>query len=235
MGAENNNRPNDFSDTPPADIASFTIDNNLYWNGDAPIPEDGNELINYTDDTNRQVTNPLLPDITNVVVPRWNSGTGQFADGSDTIRAAFERLVNLYGKPSQGSPVVDKADATASPTEDILGRSRGGMPDIGAVEFQSALSLAGQGGDEAIFLNWTVNTSLPPDSAWRLIYGTSNIDQQVVTGILSPTRAFTLTSLINYEPYTVTLNAMLTNSPFLTGTITVTPSDRNLYLPILLK
>src|SRR5690606_13872913 len=32
MGAENPSRPNDFSDTPPADTAALTLDNNLYWN-----------------------------------------------------------------------------------------------------------------------------------------------------------------------------------------------------------
>ena len=56
-----------------------------------------------------------------------------------------------------------------------------------------------------------------------------------ITGIVSPTRAYTLTGLTNYTFYTVTLNAMLESTPFLTDTVRVMPSDIFIYLPFVLK
>lgn len=124
---------NDFSDTPPGETVSFTLHNNLYWNGGAAIPADPGELVNYTDDTQRIVANPQLGSQAGIAPPRWTGTT--FADGSATIRAVFERLALLYGAPAAGSPVIDAADAAQAPPEDILGRPRTN-PDVGAVEFR---------------------------------------------------------------------------------------------------
>jgi hypothetical protein len=51
----------------------------------------------------------------------------------------------------------------------------------------------------------------------------------------SPTRTFTLTGLTNYVWYNVTLNAMLDGTSWLTDTITAMPTDRLVYLPLVLK
>jgi hypothetical protein len=136
MGAENPSRPNDFSDTPIGETASFELFNNLYWNGNDPIPSDVSELINYTEDTGRVVEDPALPAQTDVTLPWWNAIAGQFNDGSSTIREAFESLVNQYGIPLEGSAAIDSAAPIHSATEDILGNPRpsGNLPDIGAVE-----------------------------------------------------------------------------------------------------
>ena len=139
MGA-NSGGSNDFSDTPIGETSSFTIDNNLYWNGGQAIPEDSGELINHTDDSSRLVTNPQLGTQSGLVIPRWTGS--QFSDGSSTIAEAFENLVDNYGTPTSDSAVVDAADATNAPSEDILGNSRT-SPDIGAVEFQPSLQLFG--------------------------------------------------------------------------------------------
>lgn len=66
--------------------------------------------------------------------PRWNQGSSAFGDGSSSICEAFEKLVALYGTPAAGSAVIDHADPTNAPAEDILGRARGQAPDLGAVE-----------------------------------------------------------------------------------------------------
>jgi hypothetical protein len=41
--------------------------------------------------------------------------------------------------------------------------------------------------------------------------------------------------LENYTAYTVTLNAFLDSAPILTDTVTVTPTDLFVYLPVTLK
>lgn len=220
---------NDFSDTPPADTNSFLLDNNVYWNGGSAIPESGSELVNYTDDSNRLVTNPQLGSQSGLVLPRW-TGT-QFADGSATIAEAFARLVQLYGTPASGSSVIDAADAANAPTEDILGNPRS-TPDIGAVEFVPQLTLTAVPADQSAILNWEVNTAVPVGTTWDLTY---NHPSSPVTDLPIDTRTYTLTGLDNYTTYNITLNAMLDGSPVMTDTVSVTPTDIFVYLPSVLR
>lgn len=126
---------NDFSDTPPSETLSFTLDNNLYWNGGAALPDDASELVNPSDDASAVVGDPELGAQGALVVPHWNSTTGQFADGSSTLREAFERLADLYGTPGPGSAAFDAALAAQAPSDDLLGNPRDpNNPDIGAIE-----------------------------------------------------------------------------------------------------
>ncbi len=98
------------------------------------------------------------------------------------------------------------------------------------------LDLRGRPGNHTIYLDWEVNTTLPPTSTWTIAYDGPTGDQpSPITGIPSPTRAYTLTGLTNYVWYTVTLNAMVENMPFLTETVRVMPTDRFVYLPLVLK
>lgn len=140
MGAENVNRPNDFSDTPPAETIDYVLDNNLYWNGGQSIPSNGAELINYTDDVSRVVADPLLAGHGGIVLPRYVVGPNVFADGSSTIRDVFVNLVSLYASMGPTSPAIDGASG-ATPATDILGNPRavGAASDIGAWERQVAL------------------------------------------------------------------------------------------------
>jgi hypothetical protein len=117
---------------------NLTFDNNLFWNNGTPFPTSSESIIEVSDDAHRVVGDPFLGDQSGVVLPRWNSGAGQFADGSSTIRQTFERLATLYGAPEEGSPAIDAADPGNAPAEDILGNPRpvGLGPDIGAYEYQ---------------------------------------------------------------------------------------------------
>jgi hypothetical protein len=54
-------------------------------------------------------------------------------------------------------------------------------------------------------------------------------------GIAGPTRAYTLTGLTNYVPYTVALNAVVDSTLLMTDTVTTMPTDLVLYLPALLR
>lgn len=138
MGTDLNSPEFDFSDTDPNDTGSFVLHRNLYWNGPNVLPFDSQELINYTDDSARIISDPQLPLQQNIILPRWQPAAGQFADGSLTIRQAFIRLVEKYGIPATGSVVIDAADPAFAPTDDILGQPRpiGPGPDLGAVEVQ---------------------------------------------------------------------------------------------------
>jgi hypothetical protein len=154
MGRPAGGGNDDFSDTPPGESQNTVLDNNLYWNGGQPIPEDPGESVNPSDDVNAVPGNPLLGSQGSIVLPRWNQGAGQFADGSATIREAFERLVQLYGTPAAGSPAIDAGNAAQAPAEDILGNPRpgGSAPDVGAVERPGAtlaFTAASSSGSEA--------------------------------------------------------------------------------------
>ena len=135
MGAQSPTDSNDFSDSPPNETDSFTLLNNLYWNGGTAVPTDPDELINFTDDPQPIIADPLLADQAGLVIPRWNENTAQFADGSETIQEAFFNLVQTYGIPQAGSTVVNAAYHAQSPTEDILQNPRSTtLTDIGAYE-----------------------------------------------------------------------------------------------------
>ena len=90
--------------------------------------------------------------------------------------------------------------------------------------------------DETIYLNWKVNTTLPVTTTWRLAYaGPPGNQPSLITGIFSPTRAYTLTGVTNYTLYTITLNAMLNSTPILTDTVTIMPTDLFVFLPLVVK
>lgn len=135
MGAQSPTDSNDFSDSPPAETDSFTLQNNLYWNGGTAVPSDPDELINYTDDAQAIIADPLLATQAGIVIPRWVESSNQFADGSTTIQTAFINLVQTYGTPQSGSPAINTADPSQSPTEDILKNPRPiSQTDMGAYE-----------------------------------------------------------------------------------------------------
>jgi hypothetical protein len=101
---------------------------------------------------------------------------------------------------------------------------------------QTVLSLTGMPGDEAIYLSWGINTSPPVTSTWDIHYeGPTGDEPSPITGLTSPTRAYTLTGLTNYVPYTITLKSMLDSTPILSDTMTVMPTDIIIHLPMVFK
>jgi hypothetical protein len=128
---------NDFSDTPPADTASFVLRNNLYWNGGAALPETSDDLIFPSADPAAILDDPALPALAGVVLPRWDEAQRRFADGSASIREAFVGLAR-YGAPGASSAARDADAAQDAPVDDLLGnpRNSGAGPDLGAIEIQ---------------------------------------------------------------------------------------------------
>lgn len=119
---------------------NLTFNNNLFWNAGNPFPTSSESIIEVSDDAGGVVGDPLLGDQGGLVLPRWDQSSGQFADGSTSIRGAFVRLVGRYGALPAGSLAVDAADPAHAPAQDILGRHRpsGAAPDIGAYESQAS-------------------------------------------------------------------------------------------------
>ena len=152
MGATSGGGNNDFSDAPAGETVTFEIDNNLYYNGGAVIPEDPVETINYTDDSGRILADPLLADQSGLVLPRWDQISGLFADGSTHIGQAFRRLARLYGSPSAGGSVVDQARDDEAPDDDLLGHPRIGDPDLGAIEWSVIFADSFESGDLSFWI-----------------------------------------------------------------------------------
>ncbi len=95
------------------------------------------------------------------------------------------------------------------------------------------LALNGIPADQTIYLDWTVSAVLPVTTTWQIRYdGPPGDPFPPIAGLPEPTRAYTLTGLTNYIPYTITLNAMLDSTPFLTDTVTLMPTDQFLFLPL---
>jgi hypothetical protein len=105
---------------------------NLYWNGGERIvpgypldPRDDQEAVR---------GDPRLDvDYEGLILPRW-TGTA-FLSGATSIRQEFERIVRRYAAIAAGSAAIDRGDPNAAASEDILGRPRSGIPDVGAYEF----------------------------------------------------------------------------------------------------
>jgi hypothetical protein len=212
------------------------MDHNLYWNGGQPVPSDSAEEINYTDDPHRLVMDPLLGGQAGLLLPRWIPGTGLFGDGSTTIREAFQRLVELYGAPGEGSPLLDAADPTHAPAEDILGRPRsaGLAPDLGAFETVPELELVAQPRLAALLLVWQAGDSLPPPTGWRIDYtGPEGDDPSPVTGIGADARSYPLTGLESGVLYEVTLSALQGGTVIISDTVQGLPAASLNFLPIL--
>jgi len=98
------------------------------------------------------------------------------------------------------------------------------------------LVLNGTPADQSIHLTWTVTGDLPATSTWQIdCQSQTGTLYTPITGLISTTRAYPLTSLTNYTWYTVTLSGMLESTPFLTDTVKIMPTDIFIYLPIVLK
>ena len=132
MGEDLSGDEGEFSGGDADATASLTLDNNLYWNGGAPIP--GGDVVSpRTDDGRRVVGDPQLnTDQAAVVVPYWTGSS--FLSGGQSIRSEFLRLVEELGSIPGTSRAVGRSLRSLAPPDDILGSSRDARPDLGAFE-----------------------------------------------------------------------------------------------------
>jgi hypothetical protein len=191
-----------FSNGNPNRTEHLVLENNLYWNGDKNVPR-GDLVSPRKDDPKAILADPLINvNHEGIVLPRWDGS--EFLSGSTTIRHEFIRLVELYGKPQADSPVIDVADPKHAPADDILGRERVGAPDIGAYEYYPVVM--GGATLTEIRLQWPLwNTSLVTQYAISYTDGQS---EQVVRNIPANEQSYTLTDLVPYTIYTITVTAL---------------------------
>jgi hypothetical protein len=121
---------------------------------------------------------------------------------------------------------------------DLAGVSRPQGPawDIGAYEFVPAMMVRSSPGDRAIRLQWTLHATDTVES-WRSDYYTQTATAPfTATDPLSTTRSYVLTENVhNYQWYTVTLHAMVGEVFWLSDTVRVMPTDKLVYLPLILR
>ncbi|MEJ5309845.1 MAG: right-handed parallel beta-helix repeat-containing protein [Anaerolineae bacterium] len=172
-----------------------------------------------------------LPDRHLNTLTELRAATGQELHGLNVVPGFVDAAAGDY-TPSQTSDLIDAGVIIPGINDGYAGSA----PDIGAYEFQPALALYAAPGNALIRLNWEVNVTLPLTSTWRIDYvGPTGAQPSPITGIISPTRAYTLTGLTNYTRYTVTLQAMLDGVPWLSDTVQAMPTDRFVYLPLILR
>ncbi len=234
-------------------MAHVVIENNIFDN----LSDDHIALEPCVADVSTLANNLFWNDGGNITVA-WGNSTFLGLD-PDALNAAVNGTGNIIGGPhftlagsfflGSGSAAMDAGKVPVAYEtffsnygidirKDLAGRVRpqGAGWDVGAYEFIPALTLNGFPRDKAIHLHWTVNTTLPVTATWQLTYFGPPGDQiSPITGISNAVRAYTLTGLTNYTPYTISLNAMLAGSPWLTDTVPVMPSDRLLFLPVVPK
>ena len=109
-------------------------------------------------------------------------------------------------------------------------RPYGDAYEIGAFEFLPTLRLSGTPSDQAIQLNWVFDGTLPPSATWRLKY-----DDITITNIDRELRTMSISPLTNYASYTFELDAMDGDDVLYTDMITLFPTDKQIYLPIIVK
>ena len=191
---------NEFAKGDPLHAQSVVLDNNLYWNGSAPIPG-GDLLTPASDDAHSVVADPLL-DVghATVILPRWTGDS--FLSGNDTIREEFVRLVEQYGRIPAESSAVGVANPTFAPAEDILGRPRSASPELGAYEY--ALTLTGWAERTAIHLEWTAPGE--PDAATLVLTYVTGPQAPQALELPADARDYTLAGLRPRAVYTLQLS-----------------------------
>ncbi|MBN2392725.1 MAG: hypothetical protein JXR84_18485, partial [Anaerolineae bacterium] len=172
-----------------------------------------------------------LPDRHLNTLAELRAATGQELHGLNVVPGFANASVGDYTL-GKGSDLIDAGMIIPGINDDYEGVA----PDIGAYEFEPALALHAAPGDASIRLNWEVNVTLPPTTTWYVDYYTETASIYTVTDPYSTTRSLVLTDHVqNYQWYTVTLHAMLDSTFWLSDTARAMPTDRFVYLPLVLK
>jgi hypothetical protein len=98
------------------------------------------------------------------------------------------------------------------------------------------LTLRGVPADGTIYLSWHVGVSLPANTTWQIHYTGPTGDQpSPITGLPASQRYFTLTGLVNYTTYSISLRAISNSATIPSDNVTVMPAGRIVHLPAVIK
>lgn len=130
MGADSGTDSLDFSGGDPESVQDLALHNNLYWNGSVRVPG-GDVADPHRDDPRGIFADPGLPPaMLSDPPPSWDGS--EFADGSRSVFAAWNRLVTNHATLTSGAVPIDRADPALAPATDIRGVQRGFTPSLGA-------------------------------------------------------------------------------------------------------
>lgn len=212
-------------------------------------PEQETELTR----TNQQITD-LTPAI--LGLDRSQAVSDQEAGGGRVDVTAREYNGDLYifavslersaetvdfaiaGMPDATVEVIDESrtvNLTGGRFEDDFADLEVHLYRIPGVPQAINLTLHGAPANRAIRLTWEVNGSLPTTSTWTIGYESPGSAFLPISGLTQTLRAYTLTGLTNYVLYTVTLSAAADGDVLASDTITAMPTDRSVYLPLILR
>ena len=75
--------------------------------------------------------------------------------------------------------------------------------------------------------------TIPVTATWQIEYlGPPGDQESPISKLPNPTRAFTLTGLTNYSPYTITVSAIYTTTSILSDSVRALPTNHITYLPL---
>jgi hypothetical protein len=232
MGAGPSGGSNKFSNGALETVNNLVIDNNLYWNGDQPIPP-GETVSPLVDDARNVVVDPLLnTDLEDILLPRWDGAL--FLSGNTTIRQEFIRLVESYGKIPAESPAINLADPAYAPADDILGYPRSATPDPGAYE-HNHLILTGCGKSTTIWLDWS--DPQEPDAASLSISYSNETATSLISNIPPTARSYVLQDIRPFSLYTIILTVHDNEGATLaqSNTLELYSSTCRFYLPLMIR
>jgi hypothetical protein len=239
-----------------ADISVLEIRNNtIYSDSDTRcLIDDEGSITNHSNNVYYRPGGDTLVIADGVSYTAGNVGSWEptaltgdpLLENPSDLPSGFTGALGVDSKPNSDglnitadSPARDAGAALAAAYDSSINsvtRPQLGGWDVGAYEFVPDLGLRGTPGNKTIYLDWEVSIDPPSASTWRITYYSETVPSPVVrTNIVSPTRVYTLTGLVNYEWYTVTLNTMLGMAPILTDTVHVMPTDLFVHLPLVMK
>jgi len=200
-------------------VAQSTAYNNIF------ALDDGGVAITYDNGPTETISNNLFT--------RANQTQGTNAIVGDPLfMSAAQENFHLQA----WSPAIDVGNNANIP-QDADGNGRFLQPDIGAFEFMPTLNLSTSPRNETAHLTWTMDTTLPVTSTWRISYDADSLPYPVVEtdSLNASARNYTLTGLTNYEVHTIILEALVDSSVVLSDTVAVMPTDKFVYLPVIVR
>lgn len=226
-------------------IQNLRVFNNTWFGLGIEDPTYSIHGVGFRDGTTGEIKNNIF---TRIIAPYWHDESSSYENGNNLIFECRDEP-----GPSAPTDLID-VDPRFLNSADILGPDglawtlddglhlQFGSPAInggengsfiGAYAFVPDLQLNAQPADQTIYLTWEVRPTLLTSTTWTIAYtGPPGTEPLPIVGLPEPTRSYTLTGLTNGEWYTVTLTSVGA-TPVLSDTLTVMPTDRFQFLPLI--